>query len=159
MNLADISQIAQTLGSAAVVASLIFVGVQIRQNTKVTRAESHHAVSEALNQVNLLWARSSEASRIWLAGMNDIGALTPEDRWRFDAMMRAYLHVCESMYTQAALGAGDYGIVVAEEDGIKAVFSSNGIREWWGENPFGFSPEFRRYVEKLTNPESPESKN
>ena len=88
-----------------------------------------------------------------------MGALTPEDRWRFDAMMRAYLHVCESMYTQAALGAGDYGIVVAEEDGIKAVFSSNGIREWWGENPFGFSPEFRRYVEKLTNPESPESKN
>ena len=158
MNLADISQIAQTLGSAAVVASLIFVGVQIRQNTKVTRAESHHAVSEALNQVNLLWARSSEASRIWLSGMNDREALTPEDRWRFDAMMRAYLHVCESMYTQAALGAGDYGIVVAEEDGIKTVFSSDGIRKWWAENPFGFSPEFREYVEKLAEPRSPGSK-
>jgi hypothetical protein len=157
MTLADISQISQTLGSAAVVASLIFVGVQIRQNTKVTRAESHHAVSEALNQVNLLWARNSEATRIWLSGMSDRRALTPEHRWRFDSMMRANLHVCETMYTQVDLGTGDHGIVVAEEDGIKTVFSSDGVREWWTENPFGFSPGFRRYVEKLTKPRSPES--
>ena len=158
MTLADISQISQTLGSTAVVASLIFVGVQIRQNTKATRAESHHAVSEALNQVNLLWARNSEATRIWLSGMSDRRALTPEDRWRFDSMLRAYLHVCETMHTQAGLGAGDSGIVVAEEDGIKSVFSSGSVREWWAENPFGFSPEFRTYVKRLTNSRSPESK-
>jgi len=152
MTLADISQISQSIGSAAVIASLIFVGVQIRQNTKATRAQSHHAVSEALNQVNLLWARNSEAARIWLLGMSDRRALTPEDRWRFDSMMRAYLHVCETMYTQAGLGAGHFGIVVAEEGGIKTVFSSDGVREWWAENPFGFSPEFREYVERLINP-------
>lgn len=105
MNLAEISQISQTLGSAAVVASLIFVGFQIRQNTKATRAASHHAVSEALNRVNLLWARDSEMTRIWLSGMNDRGALTPEDRWRFDSTVRAYLHVCETMYMQADLAA------------------------------------------------------
>ena len=152
MTLAEISQISQTLGSAAVVASLIFVGVQIRQNTKTARAASHHAVSEALNQVNLLWARNSEVSRIWLSGISDRRALTPEDRWRFDSTMRAYLHVCETMYTQADLGAGDLGIVTAEEGGIKSVFSSDGVREWWAENPFGFSPEFRRYVERLVSP-------
>ena len=71
-------------------------------------------------------------------------------------MMRTYLHACETMYTQADLGAGDYGIVVAEEDGIKTVFSSDGVREWWAENPFGFSPEFRKYVRRLTDSRSPE---
>jgi hypothetical protein len=150
MTLAEISQISQTLGSAAVVASLIFVGVQLRQNTKATRASSHHAVSEALNRVNLLWARNSDAARIWLSGISDRRALSPEDQWRFDSMMRAYLHVCETMYTQAELGAGDAGIVIAEENGIKNVFSSDGVKAWWGENPFGFSPAFRGYVEKLT---------
>jgi len=152
MTLAEISQISQTIGAAAVVASLIFVGVQLRQNTKATRASSHHAVSEALNRVNLLWARSSDAARIWLSGMSDRRALTPEDRWRFDSMMRAYLHVCETMYTQAGLGAGDTGIVIAEETGIKSVFSSAGVKEWWVDNPFGFSAEFRKYVDKLTAP-------
>ena len=66
-------------------------------------------------------------------------------------MLRAYLHVCETMHTQASLGAGDSGIVVAEEDGIKFVFSSGGVRDWWAVNPFGFSSEFRKYVERLTN--------
>ncbi|MGC1778520.1 MAG: hypothetical protein WBB34_11275 [Xanthobacteraceae bacterium] len=152
MNLAEISQISQTLGSAAVVASLIFVGFQIRQNTKATRAASHHAVSEALNRLNLLWARNSEVTRIWLSGMSDRRALTPEERWRFDSTVRAYLHVCETMYTQADLGAGDFGIVTAEENGIKTVFSSEGVKEWWAENPFGFSPEFRSYVRRLIKP-------
>jgi len=150
MTLSEISQISQTLGSAAVVASLIFVGVQLRQNTKATQASSHHAVTEALNRVNLLWARNSKATRIWLSGLSDRRSLSLDDRWRFDSMMRAYLHVCETMYTQADLGAGDAGIVIAEENGIKAVFSSDGVKEWWVENPFGFSPSFRSYVEKLT---------
>lgn len=144
MTLAEISEISQTLGSAAVVASLIFVGIQTRQNTKATQAASHHAVSKALNQINLLWARNGEVTRLWLAGMHDRGALPPEERWRFDSTVRAYLHVCETMYTQADLGAGDLGIVLAEENGIKTVFSSVGV------NPFGFSAEFRNYIEKLT---------
>jgi len=149
MTLAEISQIFQMVGSAAVVASLIFVGVQLSQNTKATRAASHHAVSEALNRLNLLWARSDDLAKIWLSGLSDRAALTPEDQWRFDSTLRAYMHVCETMYVQAALGAGDSGIVIAEENGIKSVFSSAAVRAWWTENPFGFSPEFRRYVDKV----------
>jgi hypothetical protein len=154
MTLAEISEISQTLGSTAVVASLIFVGIQIRLNTKATQAASHHAISKALNGINLLWARNGEVTRIWLSGIQDRGALTPEQRWRFDSTVRAYLHVCETMYTQADLGAGDLGIVLAEENGIKTVFSSIGVREWWAENPFGFSIEFRNYIEKLTKTSS-----
>jgi hypothetical protein len=152
MTLVEVAEISQTLGSAAVVASLIFVGVQIRHNTKATHAASHLAVSKALNQINLLLAQNGEMSRLWLSGMRDRHALTPEERWRFDSTLRAYLHVCETMYTQAKLGAGDIGIVVAEENGIKTVFSSVGVREWWAENPFGFSNEFRDYIETLTTP-------
>jgi hypothetical protein len=149
MNLTEISQVSQTLGSVAVVASLLFVGLQIRQNTKATRAASHHAVSEALNRLNILWARNGEITRIWLSGLSDRSALTPEERWRFDSLVRAYLHVCETMFTQADLGAGDFGIVTAEENGIKTVFSSESVRAWWVENPFGFSSAFRDYVAKL----------
>jgi hypothetical protein len=81
--------------------------------------------------------------------MRDRRALTEEDRWRFDSMVRAYLHVCETMQKQASLGAGDPGIVAAENDGIRSVFSSASVQEWWAENPFGFSPEFRKHVQKV----------
>jgi hypothetical protein len=152
MNLTEVSQVSQTLGSVAVVASLLFVGFQIRQNTKATRAASHHAVSGELNRLNILWARNGEITRIWLSGLSDRSVSPPEERWRFDSMVRAYLHVCETMYIQADLGAGDFGIVTAEENGIKTVFSSESVREWWEENPFGFSSAFRDYVGRLVKP-------
>ncbi len=149
MTLNEISEISQAIGSIAFVASLIFVGVELRQNTKSALAQSHHAVSEALNRINLIWVQSAEVTRIWFLGMSQRGALSPEERWRFDSLMRAYLHVCETMYTQSKLGAGDHAIVLAEETGIKTVFGSAGVREWWAENPFGFSSEFRTYIDRL----------
>ena len=106
-----------------------------------------------MNRINLMWAGNNDLARIWLAGIADRQALDNEERWRFDSTLRAYLHVCETMYTQAILGAGDGGIVIAEESGMKSVFASAGVRTWWAENPFGFSSEFRRYVEGVIGPE------
>lgn len=148
--LIEISYISQAISSAAVVASLVFVGVQLRRNTKATRAASHHAITEALNHVNLVWARDPELARIWLDGKEDRQSLNAEERWRFDLILRAYLHVCETMYTQAALGAGDASIVRAEELGINHIFQSEGVKQWWRENPFGFSPKFRSYIDTVS---------
>ena len=149
MTLADISDLSQALGALAVVASLVFVSFQIRQNTAATRAASHHAVSDALNQINFLFAEHAEVTRIFLSGLADRQALAVDEQWRFDAMCRAYLHVCETMFVQATLGAGDRSIVLAEENGIKTLFASPGMRDWWAQNPYGFSGEFRAHVDRL----------
>ena len=80
MTLQDISALSQIVSGLAVVASLVFVGLQIRQNTRATQAASHHAVSEALNRVNLSWAENADVTRIWIAGRDDRQALTEEER-------------------------------------------------------------------------------
>ena len=149
MTSADISNIAQALAAVATVLSLLFVGVQIRQNTRATRAAAHHNVSNSLNELNLMFAGSADVTKIWLTGMQDRKALSPEEKWRFDSVMRAYMHVCETMFVQAELGSGDDSIRLAEEEGIRTVMASPGSREWWYENPYGFCAEFRRYVEGL----------
>lgn len=149
MLLVKLYELSQIVGSIAVVASLVFIGIQIHTNMKATRAASHQASSEALVRLNLLWAENEEATRLWLLGSSDRRALTAEQKWRFDSMARAYLHVCETMYVQASLGAGDREIVSAEEDGIRTMFSSEGIRDWWAQNPYGFSTGFRKYIDAL----------
>jgi len=149
MTLEDLSYISQIIGVGAIFASLVFVGLQIRQNTLTTRAASHNAVSNSLNEVNRMFAENADLTKIWLTGMADRQTLTPEERWRFDSAMRAYMHVVETMYIQASLGTGDKSVLRAEEEGIKALFGSPGMRAWWAENPYGFCPEFRGYVAKL----------
>lgn len=148
-SLNTIYQLAQIFGSTAVVCSLVFVGLELRRNSRVTRAASHHSVTASLNSLNMLWAGEAEVKRIWLNGLGNRDALSPEDRWRFESILRTYLHVCETMYVQAALGTGDGTIVTAEENGIKSIFESKVTRRWWQENPFGFSTAFRTYFDAL----------
>ena len=155
MTLEDIYYISQIIAVVAIFGSLIFVGIQIRQNTRATRAASHNAVSNALNEINRMFAENADLTRIWLAGNADRRTLNPEERWRFDSLCRAYMHVCETMYVQASLGTGDKGVMLAEEDGIKAVFASPGSREWWSENPYGFSKKFRSYIARLSQVSNP----
>ena len=156
MSTADISNLSQALAAIATVLGLVFVGYQIRQNTRATRAAAHHSVSDSLNEINRMLAESADLTKIWLTGMQDRKALSPEDRWRFDSVMRAYMHVCETMFVQSELGSGDDSIRLAEEEGIRTVMASPGSREWWDENPYGFGPEFREYVAGLVPaPEPP----
>lgn len=149
MTLEELYYVSQIVAVIAIFASLLFVGLQIRQNTLATRAASHNAVSNSLNEINRMFAESADLTRIFLAGQVDRQGLTPEERWRFDSSMRAYMHVCETMFVQAAIGTGDKSVMLAEEDGIKAALATPGAREWWSENPYGFSREFRAYVAKL----------
>ncbi len=150
MTLEEIYYIGQTIAVIALVLSLVFVGVQIRQNTRATRAASHNEVSNSLNEINRMFAENADLTRIWIAGAESRQVLTAEERWRFDATMRAYMHVCETMFIQAGLGTGDKSIMRAEEDGIRTVLASRGGGEWWAENPYGFCAEFRAYVAGLT---------
>jgi hypothetical protein len=149
MTLEEIYYISQIVAVVGIFASLVFVGLQIRQNTRATRAASHNAVSDSLNEINRMFAENADLTKIWLAGMADRKSLTEEERWRFDSTARAYMHVCETMFIQAGLGAGDKSVLHAEEEGIRQVFASPGVRAWWAENPYGFCPEFRTYVAKL----------
>lgn len=149
LSLSVIYETAQIVGSMAVVTSLAFVGLELRRNTRVTRAASHHAVTASLNELNMFWAGNAEVTRIWLAGLRDRNALPPDECWRFDSMLRSYLHVCETMFIQAALGAGDESIVTAEENGIIQIFTSQGARDWWKDNPYGYAKEFRVYIDNL----------
>lgn len=149
MTTADIANIGQTLAAVATVLSLLFVGVQIRQNTRATRAASHNNVSNSLNEINRMFAENADLTKIWLAGMQDRSKLSDEERWRFDASARAYMHVCETMFVQAELGSGHEGVHLAEEKGMSTIMASPGVREWWAENPFGFCVEFRSYVAQV----------
>lgn len=103
MTIENISNIAQALAAVATVVSLLFVGVQIRQNTRATRAAAHHNVSNSLNELNLMFAAKADITKIWIVGMNDRKALSLEEKWRFDSVMRAYMHVCETTFVQAEL--------------------------------------------------------
>ena len=149
MDLETVYYIGQTLAVLALIVSLVFVGFQIRQNTRATQAASHNDISIAFSELNQTWADNHALSEIVMKGMNDRQALNPVEQWRYDATCRAYFHIVHTMFMQARLGVGDKSIMFAEERGLKTVLSTPGGKEFWMENPYGFSEEFRAYIDRL----------
>ena len=108
-----------------------------------------------VDEINRMFAENADLTKIWIAGLNDRKVLSDEEQWRFDSTLRAYMHVCETMFVQAELGSGHEGVHHAEENGIRTLIASPGSREWWTENPYGFCSEFRSYVAGLAPPPEP----
>ncbi len=140
------SSIAAALG---VIASLVFVGWQIRQNTLATRAVCHHSITDAMNQANLAMAQNPQLAQIWATGIQDRRGLNDQERWQLDTILLSYFHVFDTMHYQARIGAGDEGLLRAEEQGIASLMALPGVRDWWRDNPFGYSEEFRSFIDDL----------
>ena len=150
MNWEAIGAMGEIVGALVVFLTLVYLALQIRQNTHATRAASHHAVTDALNQLNLSLAENEEVASIWVSGMNDRSSLTDIQRERYDALLRAYMHACDTMYYQAQVGAGDNGLWKAEERYLAVVLTSPGGKTWFEENSFSISPGFKSALLTIT---------
>ena len=68
MNNANWKDVAELVGIAAIVASLIFVGFQLKQDRAIALAESQGALEESYNAINSF---ISEHADIWLKGQRN----------------------------------------------------------------------------------------
>ena len=149
MSISDLGSLGEFVSSIAVLVTLIYLALQIRQNTYATRAVSHHAITDALNQLNLTLGKDDVVAQIWITGMNDRSSLSDVQREQFDALLRAYMHVCDTMYYQAHVGAGDDGLWKAEERYLNVILTSSGGADWLEENSLSISPDYREAIDDI----------
>jgi len=87
MSLEQISYIAQIVAAVAVVGSLIYVGLQLRQNTaQMERAEANatHAQQSA---IRMAIVTNRDIAQLWLMGLSDDGELNSADELRFETLL------------------------------------------------------------------------
>ena len=80
-------------GAIAVVVTLGYLVVQIRQNTNATRASTSFAVNESLTDLNAALRSDGEFAEIWLRGIEDLDSLTPTEYARFTAHLLTMLNL------------------------------------------------------------------
>ena len=84
MNLSDVGNMAEAVAAVAVVISLVYLAIQIRQNTKAVRASSYQEVANGVTNFNSSLAQNKEMARIYLKGNEDPKQLSPEESLRFE---------------------------------------------------------------------------
>lgn len=88
MSLEQVSLVAQIVSALAIIASLIFVGVQLRQATSAMRNSSSQAHSAIYTGLVSTIIENADFASIWRRGLNDPSSLT-EDDWVPSSPIRA----------------------------------------------------------------------
>ena len=79
MNWEAIGAVGETLGAGIVAITLLFLMLQIRQNTNSVRTQTMFNVIHEANAINAMIAKDAETARIFEQGQNQIDALSTID--------------------------------------------------------------------------------
>lgn len=101
MNWEAISTVAEVIGAIAVVVSLIYLAVQVKQNTRLMRATAKQSLTEATQ--NMIF-KMSEYPDCWVKLMSGEEPSSPEEDARMSLLMRAMYRGFESQCYQHEAG-------------------------------------------------------
>ncbi len=156
MTLEQWSFIAQIISAVAVVASLIFVGFQLKHATSAIRATSSQAHSSLYTDLVQSIIDNADFARTWSVGITDPKAL-PEEEWvRFVAYASALFRLYESSRVQWLNGRLDEEHWNTIERQAADFGHLPGLQAAWRLRGHWFSPEFQSWFEGLRSPEPPQ---
>ncbi len=148
----DHESIAQILGSygefvgaIAVVITLAYLAVQVRQNTLALRASSINSMTQFANDIRTNLFSDPEITAIYMNGLRDVESLNDLERERFRLLMTNALWALWNAYTQAQLG--DTQSWDAQKPLLRRFLSLPGGDWFWRTYRNEFSSEFQAEVD------------
>ena len=136
------------VGAIGVVASLLYLGVQIRQNTIATQRSNARQIASDHSQT-LRSFMEGEIAEIIIRGHQDLDSLTPVEKYRWDLAMSSWLEIIEQAYADSKLGAFPQDLLEEYRNRLSLIVDTNGGRKWWAQNRSWMSPPFRADVDRI----------
>lgn len=148
----EVSRTERTLAALGVIASLLFVGWEIRQNTNVARAAAIQATGDQILAWQTELATDEDYIRMmtYLRNGGSFAELSPEDKVRYQVAVSATVRIMEGRYRQMKLG-----IIDPEDLGFGGGtananwFRSEHFLDWWrsGDRANAWAPDFLEFFE------------
>lgn len=147
MNWDAIGAVAELVGAAGVVITLLYLALQVRQNTKALRAATFQAVIDYATGFAETVARDGDLAAIFQRGMADFESLSESERFRFHFQLIALLRRYENFHYQSRMGLLDDDQWEGLRSSLNHLMLRPGSRTWWISNSFLFNSSFRKFLE------------
>jgi hypothetical protein len=150
MNTEKLNDWMQVVGIFALVASLIFVGLQMKQDHKIAMAEAYHA--RAQTTVDLTMAAA--ANPLWLSAQDKWSAegpdsLTPEERLSNIFVRSAILQLWDSIHYQYVNGFIDEEHWQRTRTAMRRSMRDRSLRDVYEDGRDYFRPSYRAEIDRI----------
>src|SRR5947207_15901937 len=152
MNWDALSAISQLVGSIAVVLSVLYLALQVHRSTRVAKLAAQDAAATALRDVTKPFSENPEVGRIWRVGLEDLDALSPDDKARFYHVAFQFLKAMETIHFHYIYGLMDEQIWRGWWNLYRHYLVSPGLEHYWKLRHDLFSERFQDFVQSLDRP-------
>jgi len=151
MSLEQLSYLAQIVGSVGVIVSLLFVGSQIKQNTRALERTEHNSTMSQWTVIRQAIATNRDIAELMTAGLNGERKLDAADKLRLEQMLQEYLWASFHVWDRTQRGVFPKGTFEATQ-GVPLcdLLRTAGGRSWWDTAKHrGFYARFTADVDAL----------
>lgn len=148
MNWDAIGAVGEIVGALAVVASLAYLAIQIRNQNIEAKAATMQQVLES-NAAAISQLQDPELAAIWLKGIDDFHSLPDVERLRFVIYLASTMRSFENAYFQMKVNRLEEETWDTLLAVVKDVASTAGFQEFMKVRKHHFRPEFVEYLENL----------
>ncbi len=146
MNWQAIGAGAEALGAILVVASLLFVAMELRRNTNESRRHSMEDATSHRNDFIRLIATDPDMAGVVGRGLTGTG-LNAHQWFRFNLFL--YAIFVEFEFNQRKFESGDIDADLWDAwlDAYRWWLQFPGVRKWWISSPAGYTRKFRDFID------------
>ena len=149
MTLQDFANLGEVIGAIAVIASLIYLAFEIRQNTRAMRRAATQDIHRSLNDQTRCLVESPDLAALYFRASQRPEELTGEERFRFQMLLTyvfSNFEMAIEYYREGLLGDE---MVEGFVKGLRPLFENPLVVEWWeAEGQGTFSLELRELLSK-----------
>ena len=147
MNWEAFGAIAEFLAALGVIASLIYVGMQIRENSRVVQASTSQAVADSAQARLLAVAQSLSLASTLARLVEDPKAVSSAEQIQVDFLRTASFKGFENQFFQYSQGLLRADMWDGYQFFLLANLRAPDVQQWWGRSKDGFTAAFREHVE------------
>lgn len=151
VNLEELAYLAEVVASVALVLSLIYVSIQVRQSNISTRLAAVRAVQASIGSLEENFISDPGLADLLHCGMTGaIEDLPDRDRIRLSVFYRHSLRTFQSAHYHYRKGALEKSIWEPEARALAGILEADlGMREHFNTEKFVLDPEFVKLCEQL----------
>ncbi len=149
MPLDQLANIAEISAAALLIVSLMYVGLQVRQNTTATQAATGQSFLTTMNGYVGLINSSPTLADILHRGANGLSNLKNGEMIQFGAFVDQSFANFETFYFQWKAGVLDARLWSIQRHAIGALMMQPGQRQWWETRRDWYDEEFQEYVNQI----------
>jgi hypothetical protein len=144
MSFEQISYLAQIVASIGVLVSLIFVGLQIKQNTGALERNEHNSTMAQWTVIRMAIAKNRDVAELMTAGLHGERALDAADQLRLEQMLQENAWASFHIWERTQRGIFPKGTFEATAGALLGtLLRTPGGESWWRKaKHIGFHPGF-----------------